>query len=219
MKRLLLLSFLCLAFVLAAQAQTISKINFDALKTAVAYSKSPYYYPNLLKRYHANDPTLNAEEYKHLYYGWTFQPGYNPYKPNLQADALNEMMLYEKFPEIIATGKKLLQTDPFNTDVMYLLHMAYGEMNKPAESKSWLTKFDGVMNAIKASGNGKTPEEAVVIIAPRDTYMFLTVVNLRQASSAQLVDNKYHLVPVKTPNQHNYTQVYFNIQKALARKK
>ncbi len=219
MKKLLLLPVFCLVLVFSGHAQTISKINFDAIKTAVSSPKSAYYYPNLLKRYHANDARLTAEDYKHLYYGWTLQPGYKPYQPNLQSDALNEMMLFERFPEIVTLGKKMLLTDPFNTDVMYLVHMAYGELNKQAESKKWLVKFDGIMNAIKASGNGKSAESAVVLIAPRDTYMFLTVVNLRQASPAQLLDNKYHVVPVKTPNKHNYTEVYFNIQKPLARKK
>ncbi|WP_161486699.1 DUF4919 domain-containing protein [Rufibacter roseus] len=208
-----------MAFLIHGQAQTISQINFDAIKTAVASSKSAYYYPSLLKRYHANDVSLTSEDYKHLYYGWVFQPGYNPYKGNDKADALNQMLLYERFPEIITTGKKILQTDPFNLDVMYLMVMAYGEMRNKAESDKWLAKVEGIAGAIKASGTGQSPESAVVLVAPRDEYMFLTMVGLRQASAPQLVENKYHLIPVKSPNKLNYTQVYFNIQKPLARKK
>ncbi|MBA9078837.1 MULTISPECIES: DUF4919 domain-containing protein [Rufibacter] len=219
MKRLFLLTALCLSVFVNGHAQTISKINFDAIKTAISSSKSKLYYPNLLKRYHANDGTLTPEEYKHLYYGWVMQPGYSPYKGNDKADALNEMLLYEKFPEIVSTGKKILATDPFNMDVMYLIHMAYGEMNNQAESKKWLVKFDGLMQAIKASGNGRSPETAVVLAAPRDEYMFLTVVGLRQNGPVQTIDNKYHLINIKSPNKLNLTQVYFNIQKPLAKKK
>lgn len=219
MKQFLLLSALCLAFLVNVQAQTISKINFDAIKTTVASPKSKLYYPNLLKRYHANDGSLTNEEYKHLYYGWTMQPGYDPYKGNDKADALNEMLLYARFPEIVATGKKLLQTDPFNMDVIYLVHMAYGELNNQVESKKWLVKFDGLMQVIKASGNGRSPETAVVLAAPRDEYMFLTVVGLRQDGPVQTIDNRYHLVKLKSPNKLNLTQVYFNIEKPLAKKR
>jgi hypothetical protein len=172
-----------------------------------------------LKRYQANDPTLTLDEYKHLYYGWTTQAGYNPYRPNDQSDALNEMLLYERFPEIITTGKKLLATDPFNLDVMYLMHMAYGELNNQAESKKWLTKFEGLMAAIKASGNGRSKETAVVLNAPRDEYMFLTVVGLRQKGRPQLVENKYDLVALHTPNKLNLTALYFNIPTAVEKKR
>ncbi|WP_181304599.1 DUF4919 domain-containing protein [Rufibacter sp. XAAS-G3-1] len=201
------------------QAQAVSKIDYTAIKTAVTSPKSKMYYPTLLKRYQANDPNLTLEDYKHLYYGWTTQAGYNPYRPNDQSDALNEMLLYERFPEIITTGKKLLATDPFNLDVMYLLHMAYGELNKKAESQQWLTKFEGLMAAIKASGNGRSKETAVVLNAPRDEYMFLTVVGLRQKGRPQLVDNKYDLVTLQTPNKLNLTELYFNIQKAVEKKR
>ncbi|WP_205501670.1 DUF4919 domain-containing protein [Rufibacter psychrotolerans] len=219
MKRFLLLGALCLGFLLNTQAQTVSKINYDAIKAAVTSPKSRMYYPALLKRYHANDTNLTPEEYKHLYYGWTTQPGYMPYRPNDKADALNEMLLYERFQEIATTGKKLLATDPFNLDVIYLLHMAYGEMNNQAESRKWLVKFDGLMAAIKASGNGRSKETAVVLNAPRDEYMFLTVVGLRQKGRPQLLDNKYDLVTLETPNKLNLTQVYFNIQKAVEKKR
>ncbi|GGK60551.1 DUF4919 domain-containing protein [Rufibacter glacialis] len=219
MKQLFFLSALCLSILFQSQAQTVSKINFDAIKTAITSSKSKMYYPTLLKRYHANDPKLTVDEYKHLYYGWTFQSGYNPYKPNDQSDALNEMLLYERFPEIISTGKKLLATDPFNLDVMYLMHMAHGELNQQVESKKWLVKFEGLMAAIKASGNGRSKETAVVLNAPRDEYMFLTVVGLRQKGRPQLVDNAYDLVTLQTPNKLNLTELYFNIQKAVAKKR
>ncbi len=213
------MSTICLGFIFGTQAQTVSKINFDAIKAAVTSPKSKMYYPNLLKRYHANDGTLTLDEYKHLYYGWTTQSGYSPYRPNDKSDALNDMLMEARFPEIATTGKKILAADPFNLDVIYLMHMAYGEMNKTVESKKWLVKFEGLMAAIKASGNGRSKETAVVLIAPRDEYMFLTVVELRQKGSPQLIENKYDLVSLQTPNKLNLSEVYFNIQKATAKKR
>src|SRR5690606_31403976 len=88
MKHFLLTGLLGFVLLISAQAQTLSKINFDAVKKSISSSKSKLYYPNLLKRYHANDPKLTLDEYKHLYYGWTFQAGYNPYRPNDKSDAL-----------------------------------------------------------------------------------------------------------------------------------
>ncbi|WP_048919269.1 DUF4919 domain-containing protein [Rufibacter radiotolerans] len=219
MKQFLLTGLLCLALLASSGAQTISKVNFDAIKKAIASPKSKLYYPTLLKRYHANDTRLTLDEYKHLYYGWTFQTGYNPYRPNDKSDDLNEMLLYERFMDIVTTGNKILAVDPFNLDVLYLMHMAYGEMNKKVESQKYLTKFEGLMAAIKASGNGRSPQTAVVINAPRDEYMFLTVVNLRQKGRAVLLENKYEQVNLQTPNKLNLTEVYFNIEKAIAKKR
>lgn len=219
MKHFLLTGLLGFVLLISAHAQTLSKINFDAVKKSISSSKSKLYYPNLLKRYHANDPKLTLDEYKHLYYGWTFQAGYNPYRPNDKSDALNDMLMYGKFQEIVTTGKAILAKDPFNLDVIYLLHMAYGEMNQLTESKKWLTRFEGLMAAIKSSGNGRTPQTAVVLNAPRDEYMFLTVVGLRQKGPAQLLDNKYDLVTLETPNKLNLTQVYFNVQRPLTKRR
>ncbi|AMM51344.1 hypothetical protein TH61_09410 [Rufibacter sp. DG15C] len=220
MKRFFTLLVFSVCLVFMGQAQTISKVDFTKINAAIASPKSKFYYPTLLKRYMANDVTLTTEEYSHLYYGYPKQPGYKPWAVNDKEDELGQLVLYENWPVILSTGTKLLQKDPFNLSVIYLMHMATGELRRAAESKKWLTKFDGLLAAIKASGNGRSPETAVVLVTPRDEYMFLNAAaKLRQDGAAQLVDNKYDLVKLKLPNKLNLTQVYFNIEKALAAKR
>jgi hypothetical protein len=220
MKRFFTLLVFSVCLVFMGQAQTISKVDFTKINAAIASPKSKFYYPTLLKRYMANDATLTVEEYAHLYYGYPKQPGYKPWAVNDKEDELGQLVLYENWPVVLTTGNKLLQKDPFNLSVIYLMHMATGELRRAAESKKWLAKFDGLLAAIKASGNGRSPETAVVLVTPRDEYMFLNAAaQLRQDGAVQLVDNKYDLVKLKLPNKLNLTQVYFNIEKALAAKR
>jgi hypothetical protein len=49
---------------------------------------SEFYYPELLKRLKQNDTLLTGEQYRHLYFGYTFQKNYKPYKTYKKAEEM-----------------------------------------------------------------------------------------------------------------------------------
>ena len=61
----------------------------DQILKDVLNGMSPYYYPVLFMRYMEGDTTLTLEDYRHLYYGYAWQPEYEPFdKPQVKEDLL-----------------------------------------------------------------------------------------------------------------------------------
>ena len=83
---LMLIFFTC--DMLLAQNTEIKPVKFKKISKEIKKKKSPYYYPLLFQRYLELDTSLTAEEFKYLYYGFSFQAEYQPYGTPLLRDAI-----------------------------------------------------------------------------------------------------------------------------------
>lgn len=79
MKRTALLYGVLLAFAAFPLAAQQAPDN-DAILRETIDKGSPYYYPAIYMRYMSGDTTLTLEDYRHLYYGYAWQPGYKPFE-------------------------------------------------------------------------------------------------------------------------------------------
>jgi len=53
-------------------------VNYKKIEKNILKKKSPFFYTHLLKRFTDGDTLFNLDEKRHLYYGYIFQPEYNP---------------------------------------------------------------------------------------------------------------------------------------------
>ena len=60
---------------------TLSAPDLEAIRTATIDETSQYYYPTLLKKFMANDTTMDDVDFQYFYYGAFFQEDYDPYRP------------------------------------------------------------------------------------------------------------------------------------------
>ncbi|NJO91928.1 MAG: DUF4919 domain-containing protein [Chloroflexia bacterium] len=61
-----------------AQQTLLEKPEYDVIKSSIFDDSSPYFYPNLYNRYIEADTSLTINDFRYLYYGYTFQSKYVP---------------------------------------------------------------------------------------------------------------------------------------------
>ena len=64
----------------SAETATVEIPDMEKIENAVRDSRSPYYYPDLMKKYLGNDTTMTLQDFRHLYLGYASQEDYNPYR-------------------------------------------------------------------------------------------------------------------------------------------
>ena len=74
---IILTSTLC-AFSNIINAQTSNTNKAPDIEKIRDFANSKKY-DDLMSRFKKNDPTMSISEYRQLYYGYIFQPQYNPY--------------------------------------------------------------------------------------------------------------------------------------------
>ena len=57
----------------SAETATVEIPDMEKIENAVRDSRSPYYYPDLMKKYLGNDTTMTLQDFRHLYLGYASQ--------------------------------------------------------------------------------------------------------------------------------------------------
>jgi hypothetical protein len=205
---------LCFSLLNAAKAQTISNVNFDEIKKDIS-SPGPYNYATLIKLAIVNDSTLNASDYRHLYYGQVFQADYSPYGGKLRADAAMKLV------ETDAAGAEkqidaLLATNPANMDAIYDKAFLLFKANNKAQAFPYMNRFRSLLSGLLSSGDGKTAATAIVVACVSDEYQIMKFMKLKLVQ--QTLDSKMQndIMTVERVGEPGQSTLYFNIQKPMA---
>ena len=168
MKNLLLLLLLlpALAAAKVPDEEDIQNKTMDA--------ESPFYYPSLMMRYNAGDETLTDEDYHYLYYGYAYQESYKPLDSNPDLDKLLLMAsgldpdkpAVETLEAMLYTGEDALARDPFSPKILNLMAYAHGALGNKLQEKMYYNRMQGVIRAIRESGDALTQK------TPRHILMF-----------------------------------------------
>lgn len=212
MKRTLA-SIALILFSINAIAQSFLAPNYEDIKKKTKDPNSVYYYPTLLRRYKANDTTLQKDEYKYLYYGYNYNKDTSMVDESvtkrmdtlMRQDSLN---LGEK-KEAIKLARLIIDKEPFELKKINLLHNVYYDLGDTITSELYLYKLRGIIRTILSSGNGKTQQTAYHVIDVSDEYVILSVFGYRSAGQTLLYDppcDKLKLMP----NKDNVEYMFFD---------
>ena len=123
-------------------------------------TESPYYYPPMMVRYLAGDPTLTYEHYYYLYYGYAYDDDYDAHSALPGEDAILEIFARTQDPsreearQIIAAAKDNMLADPFNPGNINMMTFAYGILGDAENEAVNADRFRKVTAAIESSGTG-----------------------------------------------------------------
>lgn len=143
MKQLVILTALICFTTTVSFSQKKSKggIDYKKLEKEINDQNSPYYYPELMKRYQAHDNNLTTSDYLHLYYGFSYQESYNAYslsgtgteplKSLLDKDELTE----NEWQTVIGLCDTLLIDHPFDFRTISVLIYACKETGEIEKEK------------------------------------------------------------------------------------
>lgn len=155
------LFFTLLTFTLyAREAGYPAPPDDNAILAAIIDPDSPYNYSVLMTRYQAGDTTLTLEEYRHLYYGYIWQPEYKPFETIKARDNILEILAQDKAPEyqdymeIIRNGNEVMRRDPFSPSNINFLIYAFGQVKDESNELKNFYRLNMIKRTILSSGDG-----------------------------------------------------------------
>ncbi|WP_265430025.1 DUF4919 domain-containing protein [Chryseobacterium sp. YIM B08800] len=189
--------------------------NYKVIQKNIENKDSEFYYPKLMDKLKANDTLITNDQYRHLYFGYTFQKEYHPYKisenekkliPYFQSKDLKK----SDYAEIIKISNASLKEFPLNLRVMNFLAYIYHLDGNEAMAKKVSHNFYGLFGAIFSSGDGRDCKTGFHVIAVSHEYVVMNILQLETASQGLSGDCDYLSLE---KDKYKLPGVYFNITK------
>lgn len=196
----------------------IKKVDFDHIKEVIENPKNAYYYPKLMKAYNGKDTTFSIEAWRNLYYGYTFQEDYNPFRESIYSNMVEQ--LYYKKPlsraecdTIEAYAEKSLNDNMFDLNQMNFYIYVLKEKKKHHSAAVWQYRLDRLIAAIMSSGRG-TKEEPWVVIAPEHEYNIINFLGF-VATEHETLDGGIEYIKVKPVAGKSTEGFYFDVSRMM----
>lgn len=210
--------FLFISLVLSAFAQDFKAVDYKAIEKNIKDPSSPYYYPALMDRYSRGDSTFTIDEVRHLYYGYVFQPSYNPNDTlssnNTLMESLSKTQLSEAdYQQIEKDADVLLAEDPFNIRAINAKLLVYAQKNNVDEYKKLVSQRKAIMDAVLSSGDGITKKTAFHVIKVSHEYDLLNMFGYKYGGQDKLSGHFHYLSLAE--NRFGIDGLYFDITPVL----
>ena len=191
--------------------------DFEAIEQDVNEPSSHYYYPKLFKRFCEGDTTMTPVELERLYYGFSFQEDFDPYR-DVKYNREKATDLYtkeehttEELNRIIQNALRVLADFPFELRQMKLLSYAYEKKGDYETSYLWEYKLRQILSVIISSGDGLSPESAWYVISSIHPYDVIYCYGYTP-SDYIFVEPMYDFIEVENGLADGY---YFNVSRII----
>ena len=199
-------------------SQKISNVDYTLIEKNIKDPSSLFFYPNLTELFSKNI-TMTSKEYIHLYYGNVYYKNYNPYGGGDSVKVFKDLVRNKDYRKAIPIGKKILEENPVNLDVLYKMLVCYHYLEIKDTAQIYANKYYTFIDVIMASGDGKSIETAYVVNCVNDEYQIIFNLDLKTKGQALLNDGPTDLLYIDTKRQKKIKgqkkikEVYFNITK------
>ncbi|HAO45907.1 MAG TPA: DUF4919 domain-containing protein [Ferruginibacter sp.] len=209
-KLTVVMAALLLPAIILAQTE---KPDLPKIEKEIADKNSPFYYPALLKRYTDNDTTLSNEQYRYLYYGFSFQKNYSAYGSPSVDEELKKAISANETDKVIELEKKALAEFPFNIRNLYMLRKMLDKKGETALADVYDKKMISVVKAIMSTGDGATDTTAMYVISVQHEYDIISLLGYKPTGQA-LIRSKYGEVDKMNlaKNDDGTENLYFNVK-------
>lgn len=207
---------------LHAQHFSYTRVDFNNIRSAVTKKKSAFYYPVLLERYRNNDTTLSPEEFRYLYYGYTFQDEYRPYAVHDADSLVSDLMMkdnptVEDFSVIQEHCRELLELNPFSTRTLLTAAIACSRMGNTKEATLYYFKYNRILSAILSSGDGATEQSAWSVIFISDEVELIRSLEFVPSGKQKMIAKSLCDFIYVTTNDYGVEGFYFDISQPFSR--
>lgn len=222
---IIVIALSCISLTLSAtkpnnQKKTkIEKPNLEVISEAVNNPESKYYYPNLMKRYEANDTVMVLDDYRYLYYGYIFQEDYDPYRHSEFSEKVEDLYYIKKHAKsqcdsIIKYAELSLKDNPFDLAQMSFLIYALREKRKNNLANIWQYRLNRLLETIYSSGTGIDKENAWYVIYPQHEYNLINFQGM-VATGQEFIEPYYDFIKVGSTDEKSPEGYYFYIEPIL----
>lgn len=205
--------------ILQAQKPEFKAPDYDAIQKNIEDKNSEFYYPNLLKKLKASDTLITGDQYRHLYFGQTFQKNYSPYKTGKNFEEMSKFYRGEDItdkdlPRGLKLFREALEENPLDLRAMNYLAYLYHLTKDEAMAKKTSINFHGLLGAILSSGDGLKCETGFHVISVSHEYVLMNMFELE--SQAQSYDGKCDYQKFEK-DKYKIPGLYFNVSKLYGR--
>lgn len=216
-KKLIFLAILSIGINAFAQEIAFKIPDYKAIEKEIKDKNSTYYYPKLMERLVSNDTLLNQDEYRHLYFGYVFQPKYSAFWTSPDDKKLREYYGKEKLEpadcdQIIKLANHSLGEFPFDLRLLNFLGYVYHTKGNEDMAKKTSIKFHNIVNAILSSGDGKQCDTGFHVLVVSHEYVVLNLFELETKSQSLVGKCDYQSFE---KGKYKVDGIYFNIEKML----
>jgi hypothetical protein len=203
----------------AQESETaFAKPDYEAIESNIGNDRSEFYYPKLWERYQRGDSTMTMEEIRHLLYGYVFQKEYAPYATAdnarlIEALAAKNDPTAQEREEMLALLDGALKTEPFNLRYLIYEGFANNGLNRQVEAARCMEKISIVLGALFSTGDGRSKETAMHMIAVSQEYDILFT-NKLSRQSQRLVEDRYDVLTLQ-PNRSGVDELWFDIGRPM----
>lgn len=174
--------------------------DMERIAAEVSDPSSKYYYPDLMRRYEANETIMGLDEYRHLYLGYVFQEDYDPYRHSEYSKMVEDQYYKTKHTKaecdtIIKYAELSLNDNPFDLRQINFLIYALREKRKNNMANIWQYRLNHLLAAIVSTGSGVDKDNAWYVINPQHEYYILNLLG-RVAEGQEYVAPYYDYIKV-----------------------
>jgi hypothetical protein len=131
------------------------------------------YYDKLLTRFELSDSTITDYEVLALLIGFTDNEYFKPYSYFMTEKDIYALNGNGKYEEALAMCDSFLVFVPVSQVALIEKSYAFYKLGQKDSSEVYGQKFDRIMNAMRNSGDGLTPETAFFALGPADGQNFV----------------------------------------------
>lgn len=194
--------------------------NYKEIEKNTKNSASNFHYAKLMERYQLGDSTLSIDEKRHLYYGYVFQPNYNPadtsrYNANMVNVLNKQHFSNQDYDMVLQYADALLQEDPFNLRALNAKLLVYAQKNNVEAYKKTAQKRNVVQQAIVSSGDGMSKKTPFYVIKVAHEYDILGFMGFQFGGQDKIEKNCNCNSLTLAANRFGVDKIYFNIAPVL----
>jgi hypothetical protein len=144
---------------------------------------------------------------------------YDPYDAKI--DGLRKQIKLnieeKKFNEALEIAQGILGKRYIDIKTHLYCNDIYKQLGDSAKSSYHNDIYNGLLNSIYSSGDGKSPKTAFIVIEISEEYDLLNWLNLTQSEQYLTIKDGHSFDIIKAFNENRETELLFNIDLALKR--
>jgi hypothetical protein len=181
-----------------------------------AQEKSKPSFDTLLEQVKKSDPKA---DFLRLRMAFTETKQYDPYGEDLKTrGAMSEALEKEDYAKAAELAEKIMKEKYVDLRAHLVASRAYSALKKEEQAKYHKYVFDGLLQSILKSGDGKSPATAYVVIGTDEEYVVLGASGIRRTAQALIgeKDQKFDRVDgIDLESKERVTR-YFNITRQFS---
>lgn len=220
-KKIIYILLITISATAYAEENRFTAPDFEEIEKSIKDFDSPYYYPRMMNRYLGGDTTFTDKELTYLYYGYTYQEDYDPYR-DIKYHTSDIDEIYNKDDHtpaecdtIIKYARLVLDDFPFEFRQMKMLSYAYAKKGETQKSAFWNTRMRRLLNVILQTGDGIKPETSWYVISSVHEYDIIYCLGLLPTGYT-FVEPMYDFIDIKPVPGKKEEGYYFNVSRMLS---